>query len=97
MTDSEFQSQVVKLSRKMQNVLGTPNGAGIITEFGSLAMNLTGTTDLSAALSALTADPTKLSAFETVVAARAAAVPQRSAVDRSAIEPGAKYHESSSQ
>src|SRR5271157_5023132 len=72
MTDSEFQSEVANLSPKIQDLLGKANGAGISTELGSLAQNLTGTSDLSAALDALKADPAKLAALEDQVASKLA-------------------------
>jgi hypothetical protein len=79
MTNSEFQAAVVKLSPKIQSSLAAPNGAGIASALASMAFNLTETSDLSAALAALTADPSKFSALETSVAASVAAIPQPAA------------------
>jgi len=78
-TDSEFQAALVKLSPKIQSSLATPNGAGISAVLGSIAISLTGASDLSAALAVLTTDQSKLSALEASVAARVAAFPQPAA------------------
>jgi type IV secretory pathway VirB10-like protein len=75
MTDGEFQTQLVRLSPKIQASLAKPEGESVKTTLPSLVMTATGTADLETALSVLKADPAKLAVLEDQIAARVAAAP----------------------